>query len=175
MDNSQKRHVIRTMTAICLMKKNVTEHRNTYEEEKERCKKENEDYIVDKYIVGRLTYIKNELSKVIDIFCYKFKDIDFMAENEKNINIVINRIYDEIAVENARSSGCQTLDINEEKKSPYLPKNFVDYWVAAWFSYRYLKNNFQKTLDRYGVDFKKIDNAMNKYEDYFIKDIMAIR
>lgn len=38
MDKLQKRHIVRTVTAICLMKKNIEDHRQTYEVEKERCK-----------------------------------------------------------------------------------------------------------------------------------------
>ena len=179
LNNCDKRYIDRLCTALCLLEKNANEHREAYEWERERCKKNNEDFVVPSYVLGTLTKLKNETYKVIEEMISKFDDVEFDTSHRcSRINRVIDNIYDQIEIEKAKDikAGITVVvDVDAEKNSPFLPPLFCDKWVCVWFTYKYIDDKLNQTLTKYDLNFNKIKTLAESYHKFFVREIMACR
>lgn len=178
LNNSDKKFLNNLLIALVLLRKNVKEHRESYEYERKRCKDANEDFIVPADILGALTKSVNEIDKNIGIMESKLKDVDFRVGNqETKVSKIIDEIYNQIKLENGRESkrGAVVVSVDEEKDTPWLPPLFLDRWLAAWFTYKYMFEKLGKTIKKMELDTKKMENAIKKYNKFFCKEILVIK
>lgn len=179
LNNCEKRYVDKLCIALCLLEKNAGEHRYAYELERERCKKNNEDFVVPSYVLGTLTKLKNETHKLVQEMVKKFNDVEFGTSHYcSRINRVIDNIYDQIEIEKAKDikAGITVvIDVDAEKDSPWLPHMFCDKWVCVWFTYKYIDDKLSQTLTKYGLNFNKVKTLTESYHKFFIQEIMACR
>lgn len=179
LNNCEKRYVDKLCTALCLLIKNASEHREAYEWERQRCKKAGEDFIVPKNVLGNLTRAVNETNKIVQEMIEKFDDVEFDTSHRcSRINRVIDNIYEQIDIEKAKDlkAGVEVVvDADAEKDSPWLPPLFCDKWICVWFTYKYIDDKLKPTLEKYGINIKKIKSAIESYHNFFIQEIMACR
>ena len=90
------------------------------------------------------------------------------------VDRVVKDIYDTIDIENSKCKNSPICFVDDYKKDKSLPTGMIDSFFATNYAYRYIKNNLQKTLDKYNVNLSKIDTAFNKYESFFKKEILVI-
>ena len=174
MDNCKKRHLMRTVIGLYLLKSATHDHRKCWEWEKKRCKKANEDFIMDGYILGRITHIGNLAEGFAKEIVNRHKDLDMQDGNEE-LKIVRARIMDNLDRANCLAKDKSVCNLEEERYSKSLPPDFVYTWGGAWAIFLYLRDNYMKTLNNEKIRFDKLQKAIYKYHEFFLKDIMAIR
>lgn len=173
MNNSEKRFVLRLMAALAVIQHNAKRHRKAWDTEKERCLKEKEEFIMDKFLLGRSTYIANQTQKLGDFLDEKCRN-EGLKKEETIIDKVIDSIYETIIKENTKNKGKVVCDIDKMKKEEHLPKNFIDSWICVVFGYKYIANELTKTVEKHGLDLKSIETAINQYNKFFEKEILVI-
>lgn len=166
------RYLFRLLAAMFIVMENTMKQKKSWDLEKERCIKAKEEYIVDKYTVSRIMFIHN---RVEEIFAKLLNDYQIVFDlRNPLVDRVVNDIYDTIDVENSKCKDSPICFVDDYKKDKSLPAGMIDSFFATNYAYRYIKNNLQKTLDKYNVNLNKIDTAFNKYESFFKKEILVI-
>lgn len=173
MDKCKQRHILRTVIALYLLQSAAKEHKKCWAWERERCKKENEEFIMDSYLIGRITHAGNLAESFAEAIVKKNGDVDFY-ENPREIEIVKNRIKDSLERANCLAKDRRVCNVEEERKSKALPPGFVYTWASVWAIFVYLRDTYSKVLNDERVKFSKLRNTVYKYHEFFLKDIMAM-
>lgn len=166
------RYLYRLLTALFIIMENTLKQKKSWDLEKERCIKTKEEYIVNKYTISRIMFIHN---RVEEIFAKLLNDYQIVFDLKNPlVDRVVQNIYDTIAVENSKCKNSPVCFIDDYKEDKNIPEGMIDSFFATNYAYRYIKNNLQKSLDKYNINLNKIDIAFNKYEDFFKKEILVI-
>lgn len=171
MNNSEKRFVLRLMGAFAVIQHNAKKHREAWEIERNRCKKENEEFIMDKFLLGRSTFIANQMQKFGN---YLDETCEGLVKDDAIINKVLDSIYETISKENNKNKGKAVCDINKMKKEEHLPIGFIDSWICVWFAFKYIVAELKKTVDKHNIDLSAVETAINQYNKFFTKEILVI-
>ena len=166
LNNCKKRHIVRTLCALSIVQVNLKKHRNCYEDERKRCKKEKEECVFNSYILGQLTRSFTEAQAMVQKLLKDFENVEFKERNKDTASI-INGIYEVLNRDKEHLKSYK-----EECKSPSLPAGFVDSWLTSYYSFKYLLKNYMQTLVRCNLDVEKLKRSMDKYHDFFIKEIV---
>lgn len=166
------RYLYRLLSALFIIMENTKKQKGAWDLEKERCLKDKEEYVADKYTISRIMFIHN---RVEEIFTKLLVDYNIIFDlRNPLVDSVVRDIYDTIDVENSKNKNSPTCFVDDYKEDKSLPVGMIDSFFSTSFSYRYIKNNLQKTLDKYKINLDKIDTAFNKYESFFKKEILVI-
>ncbi len=174
MNNSQKRFVLRLMGALAIIEHNAKKHRKLWEQERERCKKDNEEFVMDRFLLGRSTLIGNIANKTGTYLEETCEGLS-LEKNGSVINKALDDIYATVQKENIKNKNSAVCDIEKMKKEEHLPVGFIDSWICIWFSYKYIVNELKKTLERHGIDLSAMEIAIEQYNKFFMRDILVIR
>ncbi len=172
MNNSEKRFVLRLMSALAVIQHNANVHRDCWEQERKRCNKDNEEFVMDKFLLGRSTLIRNQVQKLGE-------QLDKQCSGELEINRsimskTIDSIYDTITKENSKNQGTVAIDVEQYKQDNNLPKLFIDSWLCVYFGFKYILNELSKTVEKYNVDLSAVEVAINQYNKFFEKEILVV-
>lgn len=173
MNNSQIRFLSRLRGVLAIIECNAKEHRKIWEEEKKRCERENEEFVMNRFLLGRSTLIGNIAQKTGIYLKENFEGLGF-GKNGVLLKKIIEDVYTTIDKENAKNKNCAVCDIDKMKKEEHLPVGFIDSWVCTWFAYKYMINELKKTIERYNIDLSAMDIAINQYNKFFMKEILVL-
>lgn len=174
MDSCKKRHLMRTVIGLSLLDSATKEHRKCWDWEKRRCKKENEEFVMDSYLIGRVTHAGNLARGFAEEIVNKYKDLDMQYDGVKELSIVKARIKDNLEKANCLAKDKRVCDIEEERNSKSLPPGFAYSWAGVWAIFIYLRDNYLKTINDENIKFEKLKKVVYKYHEFFLKDIMAM-